>query len=53
MTGAQASYLKILCEQPGTPEVYDDDLTKTQASKLIEEMRKKPTSKGATMDSRR
>jgi len=41
MTGAQASYLKTLCEQAGTPEMYDDDLTKAQASKLIDEMREK------------
>ena len=41
MTGAQASYLKTLCEQMGTPEKYADDLTKAQASKLIDEMREK------------
>jgi DUF3072 family protein len=41
MTGAQASYLKNLCEQAGTPEIFADDLTKAQASKLIEEMREK------------
>jgi hypothetical protein len=39
MTGAQASYLKTLCEQAGTPELYDDDLTKAEASKRIDEMR--------------
>jgi DUF3072 family protein len=41
MTGAQASYLKSLCEQAGTPEKYADDLTKAQASKRIDEMREK------------
>ena len=41
MTGAQASYLKTLCEQAGTSELYDDDLTKAEASKLIDEMREK------------
>ena len=41
MTGAQASYLKTLCEQAGTPELYDDDLTKAEASKRINEMRHK------------
>lgn len=41
MTGAQASYLKTLCEEAGTPEMYDDNLTKAQASKLIDEMREK------------
>ena len=38
MTGAQASYLKTLCEQAGTPEAYNDNLSKA-ASKLIDEMR--------------
>jgi hypothetical protein len=41
MTGAQASYLKTLCEQAGTPEMFDDSLPKAQASKLIDEMREK------------
>ena len=39
MTGAQASYLKTLCEQAGYPERYDEHLTKAEASKLIDEMR--------------
>ena len=39
MTGAQASYLKTLCEQAGTPELFADNLTKAEASKLIDEMR--------------
>jgi hypothetical protein len=41
MTGAQASYLKTLCEQAGAPEAFGDELTKTEASKLIDEMREK------------
>ena len=41
MTGAQASYLKTLCEQAGMPEAFDVELTKAEASKLIEEMREK------------
>ncbi|WKA28335.1 DUF3072 domain-containing protein [Bradyrhizobium roseum] len=41
MTGAQASYLKTLCEQAGTPEAYDDNLTKAAASKMIDDMREK------------
>ena len=41
MTGAQASYLKTLCEQAGTPETFNDNLTKAEASKLIDEMREK------------
>lgn len=39
MTGAQASYLKTLCEQAGTPEAFDDSLSKANASKMIDEMR--------------
>ena len=39
MTGAQASYLNTLCEQAGMPELFNDDLTKSEASKLIDEMR--------------
>jgi Protein of unknown function (DUF3072) len=41
MTGAQAAYLKTLCEQAGTPEVFNDNLTKAEASKLIDDMRQK------------
>jgi hypothetical protein len=43
MTGAQASYLYLqtLCEQAGTPEMFDENLTKAAASKLIDDMRKK------------
>jgi hypothetical protein len=40
MTGAQASYLKTLCEQAHRPEAFDENLTKAEASKLIDEMRK-------------
>ena len=39
MTGAQASYVKTLCEQAGMPELFNDSLTKAEASKLIDEMR--------------
>ena len=41
MTGAQASYLKTLCEQAHTPDVFDENLTKAEASKRIDEMREK------------
>jgi hypothetical protein len=41
MTGAQASYLKTLCEQAGTPDKFRENLTKAEASKLIDEMRQK------------
>jgi hypothetical protein len=41
MTGAQASYLKTLCEQAHCPDAFDENLTKAEASKLIDEMRKK------------
>ncbi len=36
MTGAQASYLKTLCEETQTP--FDETLTKADASKLIDEL---------------
>jgi hypothetical protein len=36
MTGAQASYLKTLCEEAGVD--FDPDLTKADASKRIEEL---------------
>ena len=36
MTGAQASYLKTLCEEAGEP--FDQSLTKAQASKMIDAM---------------
>lgn len=38
MTGAQASYLKTLCEEAGTPERYDTELSKADASKMIDEL---------------
>jgi len=41
MTGAQASYLRTLCEQAGTTELFDESLSKAQASKMIDEMRDK------------
>ena len=34
MTGAQASYLKTLCEETGEP--FDDKLSKANASKAID-----------------
>jgi hypothetical protein len=37
MTGAQASYLKTLCEDVG--ESFDPKLTKAQASKMIDDLR--------------
>lgn len=40
MTGAQASYLKTLCEQAHRPDAFKNDLTKAEASKLIDGMRK-------------
>ena len=39
MTGAQASYLKTLCEEAG--EVFDDQLTKAEASKRIDALKQK------------
>jgi hypothetical protein len=40
MTGAQASYLKTLCEQAHMPEP-GKDLTKAEASELIDKVREK------------
>jgi uncharacterized damage-inducible protein DinB len=39
MTGAQRSYLKTLCEE--AREAFDDQLTKAQASKRIDELQEK------------
>jgi hypothetical protein len=39
MTGAQASYLKTLCEEAG--ERFDPRLTKAEASKRIDELQAK------------
>ena len=38
MTGAQASYLKTLCEEAGQPEAYDPDMSKADASIRIDEL---------------
>ena len=39
MTGAQASYLKTLCEEAG--EEFDDSLNKAEASLRIDELQNK------------
>jgi hypothetical protein len=39
MTASQASYLKTLCEQAGDPDAFDENLTKAEASKRIDELR--------------
>jgi hypothetical protein len=44
MTGAQASYLKTLCEEAG--EEFDPELSKADASKQIERLQEK-TGRGA------
>ena len=44
MTGAQASYLKTLCEEAG--EEFDPDLSKADASKRIDALQEK-TGRGA------
>lgn len=41
MTGAQASYLKTLCEQVKEPDVFQENLTKAEASKLIDMLKQK------------
>lgn len=45
MTGAQASYLKTLCEEAG--EEFDPSLTKAEASKRIDELQAR-TGRGKT-----
>ncbi len=45
MTGAQASYLKTLCEETG--EEFDEKLSKAEASKKIDELKaRSPRLKG-------
>jgi hypothetical protein len=44
MTGAQASYLKTLCEE--TDEEFDENLTKAQASEMIDRLQQS-TGRGA------
>jgi Protein of unknown function (DUF3072) len=39
MTGAQASYLRTLSDQAGEP--FDEDLTKAEASKRIDELQQR------------
>jgi hypothetical protein len=39
MTGAQASYVKTLCEQAHLPDGFDGSLTKAEASERIEELK--------------
>jgi hypothetical protein len=39
MTDAQASYLKTLSEQAGKPELFEDGLSKAEASKRIDALR--------------
>jgi Protein of unknown function (DUF3072) len=41
MTGAQASYLKTLSEQCGEPEAFQPNLTKAEASKRIDALKRK------------
>jgi len=41
MTGAQASYLKTLCEQAGDDDGYDETLTKAEASQRIDALRER------------
>jgi hypothetical protein len=50
MTGAQASYLKTLCEEAG--EKFEDQLTKAEASKRIDELQDK-TGRGRNAASNR
>ena len=45
MTGAQASYLKTLCEEAGEP--FDPEMTKAQASQKIDELQARTGRGGA------
>ena len=40
MTGAQASYLKTLCEEAGDPDAFEENLSEAEASKRIDELKK-------------
>ena len=40
-TGAQLSYLKTLSEQAHQPEMYDEGLSKAEASERIDTLREK------------
>jgi hypothetical protein len=41
MTGAQASYLRTLCEEVGDAEAYEANLTKAEAAKRIDALKQK------------
>ncbi len=47
MTGAQSSYLHTLADQADKPEEAADDLTKAEASKRIDHLRKEVGLAGA------
>ena len=46
MTGAQASYLKTLCEELKEPDLFAENLTKAEASKRIDLLLEKRREKG-------
>jgi hypothetical protein len=46
MTGAQASYLKTLSEEAHEPEAYEADLTKAEASKRIDALKRRMSDGG-------
>lgn len=46
MTGAQASYLKTLSEEMDAPEAFDDNLTKAEASRRIDELKVRQSAPG-------
>lgn len=41
MTGAQASYLKTLCEEAGEPDSFSEDLSKAEASERIDTLKER------------
>jgi hypothetical protein len=50
MTGAQASYLKTLCEEAGAS--FEPSLSKAEASKRIDELRARTNKPGTSTDAR-
>ena len=46
MTGAQASYLKTLSEEVEAPEAFEENLTKAEASRRIDELKGRQNAPG-------
>ena len=52
MTGAQASYLKILCEEAGIPDAFNDNLKGTSIEDDRQDARVRPTCRNVRWTSR-